>query len=74
MAGVVAGLGLDVPDFRERIADPSIKERLKAETDGAWERGIFGTPTCAYRNELFWGNDRLPVLERVIEEYGSRAG
>ena len=73
MAGVVAGLGLDVPAFQERIADPALKERLKAQTDGAWARGIFGTPTCVYRGELFWGNDRLPVLERVIEESRAQA-
>jgi 2-hydroxychromene-2-carboxylate isomerase len=74
MAGVVAGLGLDVPAFLGRIADPGIKDRLKAETGGAWARGIFGAPTCVYRGERFWGNDRLPVLERVIEEGRARSG
>jgi 2-hydroxychromene-2-carboxylate isomerase len=73
LAGVVAGLGLDVPAFHSRIAAPAIKERLRAETGGAWARGVFGTPTCVYRDERFWGNDRLPVLERVIEEAGARA-
>jgi len=35
------------------------KERLRRETDAAWERGIFGAPTFEVAGELFWGNDRL---------------
>ena len=35
------------------------KAALKAQTDEAVARGIFGAPSFTVGNELFWGNDRL---------------
>lgn len=36
-----------------------IKQHLRAQTDEAIRRGIFGAPSCTVGEELFWGNDRL---------------
>jgi 2-hydroxychromene-2-carboxylate isomerase len=38
---------------------PEIKDTLKAQTDKAIKRGIFGAPSFTVGDELFWGNDRL---------------
>jgi len=27
---------------------------------------VFGAPTYVYRNELFWGQDRLEFLDRAL--------
>jgi 2-hydroxychromene-2-carboxylate isomerase len=35
------------------------KARLRAFTDEAIAKGIFGAPSFVARGELFWGNDRL---------------
>jgi 2-hydroxychromene-2-carboxylate isomerase len=35
------------------------KERLRAQTEAAVRRGIFGAPAFVVGGELFWGNDRL---------------
>ena len=36
------------------------KARLKAQTEEARSRGVFGAPTFfAEDGEMFWGNDRL---------------
>jgi len=35
------------------------KAALKAQTDQAVTRGIFGAPSFTVGDELFWGNDRL---------------
>ncbi|HEX4159097.1 MAG TPA: DsbA family protein [Rhizomicrobium sp.] len=35
------------------------KAALKAQTDEAIARGIFGAPSFTVGDELFWGNDRL---------------
>jgi len=35
------------------------KDKLKAQTAEAMERGIFGAPSFVVGDELFWGNDRL---------------
>jgi 2-hydroxychromene-2-carboxylate isomerase len=37
----------------------SVKDRLRAATDDAYERGVRGVPTVSVGSELFWGDDRL---------------
>jgi 2-hydroxychromene-2-carboxylate isomerase len=48
-------LGID--DADARIADPAVKAALRANTDEAIARGVFGVPTLAIGDELFWGAD-----------------
>lgn len=48
---------LGVPDAGARIEDPGIKSQLRRETDDAIARGVFGVPTLAFGDELFWGVD-----------------
>ncbi len=36
-------------------------------SEEAVARNVFGTPTWIYKNELFWGQDRLDFLSRAIE-------
>lgn len=38
---------------------PQAKQRLRANTEEAQRRGIFGAPSFTVGDELFWGNDRL---------------
>jgi 2-hydroxychromene-2-carboxylate isomerase len=48
------------PDAAMAAANaPEIKAALKAQTDEAIARGIFGAPSFTVGDELFWGNDRL---------------
>lgn len=44
----------------------AIKERLRAATADAYERGVRGVPTVAVGNELFWGDDRLEAAARAL--------
>ena len=37
-----------------------------ANTQEALARNVFGAPTYVYRDELFWGQDRLEFLERAL--------
>jgi 2-hydroxychromene-2-carboxylate isomerase len=37
----------------------SIKDRLRAATDEAYERGVRGVPSVVVGDEVFWGDDRL---------------
>jgi 2-hydroxychromene-2-carboxylate isomerase len=51
--------GLDV-GLVERAQDDAVKAALRATTDEAQERGVFGAPTFTTQDgEVFWGNDRL---------------
>ena len=59
LADVLAGLGLPAARLLERAQGPAAKQQLRAQTDEAMRRGVFGAPTFIVGNELFWGNDRL---------------
>lgn len=56
---VLAALGrsLGLADALDRIASPEVKQQLRANTDAAIARGVFGLPTIAVHDELFWGED-----------------
>ena len=54
-AELVHDVGL--ADANARIADPEVKAALRANTDEAISRGVFGVPTLAIGDALFWGAD-----------------
>ena len=50
-------------DAVERAATQEIKDSLFQSTDEAVQRGTFGAPTFFVKDEMFFGHDRLPLLE-----------
>jgi 2-hydroxychromene-2-carboxylate isomerase len=48
---------LGVPDSMSRIAAQEVKDELRRNTDEAIARGVFGVPTLALGDALFWGAD-----------------
>lgn len=56
---VAAAAGLDPDEVERGIQRPEVKDRLRAYTDEALERGLEGIPTVAVDGRLFWGDDRL---------------
>jgi 2-hydroxychromene-2-carboxylate isomerase len=52
-------IGLERAAADQASQDPEIKQQLRAATDEAYEVGVFGVPTIAIGEELFWGDDRL---------------
>ncbi len=63
-AELVSDLG--VPAAHERIADPDIKAALRANTDEAIARGVFGVPTLAIGDALFWGFDATQMAADYV--------
>ena len=53
-------------DFFDGIKDLKIKDELKAVTQAAHDKEIFGAPTFVVNNKIFWGQDRL---EFALDEY-----
>ena len=47
-------------------ASPEVKAELRAATDDAIARGIFGVPTFGVDGRLFWGLDALPMLRAAV--------
>ncbi|MDH5287291.1 MAG: 2-hydroxychromene-2-carboxylate isomerase [Betaproteobacteria bacterium] len=52
---------LGVPDAAARIGDPQVKEELRRNTDEAIARGVFGVPTLAIGETLFFGADAMDM-------------
>jgi 2-hydroxychromene-2-carboxylate isomerase len=47
-------------------AADEIKQRLRSETDAALARGVFGVPTLAVDDRLFWGFDALDMAGALM--------
>jgi hypothetical protein len=60
----MAELGL--PDAEAKIGTPEVKEALRRNTDEAVARGVFGVPTLAIGEELFWGVDATAMAADYI--------
>jgi len=48
------------------MQDASVKDQLKHNTEQAIAQGVFGVPTFAVDDKLFWGLDALPMLRQYI--------
>jgi 2-hydroxychromene-2-carboxylate isomerase len=59
MMPILAGLGLKAGDILAQAQAEPTKTGLRAQTEQARARGIFGAPTFFAGTEMFWGNDRL---------------
>ena len=68
-------LGLDADDAARRIAAPEVKDALRANTGEALARGVFGVPTFAIDDELFWGDDATDMfLDYLAQPERFRSG
>ncbi|MGF1454410.1 MAG: 2-hydroxychromene-2-carboxylate isomerase [Alphaproteobacteria bacterium] len=56
---ILSGLGLDADRILEAAVAQPNKDRLRAQSEEALSRGIFGAPTFFIGSEMFWGNERL---------------
>ncbi len=54
-------------ELLQAIASPEIKTQLKQNTIHAVERGVFGVPTFRVEDQIFWGHDRLDLLELYLQ-------
>ena len=56
------------------VNSEEVKAQLKAHTDEAIALGVFGVPTMAVDDKLFWGLDALPMLKQYLDEDAWFAG
>ena len=47
--------------------DQAVKDRLKAITQEAVERGVFGAPSFFIDGQMHWGQDRLDFVQQALE-------
>lgn len=64
---VLAKAGFDANALLAKCSDEAVKEKLKANTEEAVARGAFGAPTVYVDGEMFFGQDRLPMIEKALQ-------
>ena len=67
VAKTLASAGLPVEQLLAMSQTPQIKQRLLDNTQTAFERGAFGSPSFLVGDELYFGKDRLGEVEEVIQ-------
>ncbi len=65
-AGRLQALQQELAPPRDPGSD-EVKNELKQATQAAIDRGLFGVPTLAVDDKLFWGFDALPMLRAYLQ-------
>lgn len=66
LAEIMNTAGMDEADTFGQMADQSVKDELRANTDEAISRGAFGAPTFFVGEEMFFGNDRFDFIKEAL--------
>jgi 2-hydroxychromene-2-carboxylate isomerase len=71
---VATECGFDGVALVARSEAPDVKDRLRANTQEAIDRGAFGSPTVFVdRTGIYFGNDQLPLVRQALIEASERA-
>ena len=63
---IVREVGLDEKEFFTKITSDEYKAKLRENTEELIARGGFGSPTMFVEGSMFFGNDRLPLVEHAL--------
>lgn len=69
---VGAGLGFDAKALLDAARTPPVREAYDANTRDAIGQSVFGSPTYVVDGDMFYGQDRLEMLERALKRPYSR--
>lgn len=68
MVRVLSAAGFDPTELERRVNDPAVKDALRATTEEAVERGVFGAPTMFVGDAMFFGQDRLDWVDAALAD------
>lgn len=63
---LLAEAGFDPQALLALSAEQEVKDALKANTEAAIKRGMFGAPTVFVGDEMFFGQDRLDFVREAL--------
>ncbi len=66
LSAVAAEQGLEGAKLVSSARTPEVTMLYEALTREAIERQVFGAPFFIYKDEPFWGQDRLDFLDRAL--------
>lgn len=59
-------VGLDDAAFADLLEAGESSDQLERNSQAAFEAGAFGNPTFFVDGEMFWGQDRLPLVRSAV--------
>lgn len=68
------GAGIDATAALAGADSPAVRDDLRARTDQAVTRGVFGAPAIFTGEVMLWGQDRLHWLEAIASGWNPDAG
>ena len=74
LGGLLDEVGLDAQRLIQGTQDPAVKAKLFANTEEAFTRGACGAPTFFVGDLMFWGQDRLDMVERALSGWRPQSG
>ena len=66
LLSLAQGIGLDGPLLLAAAERPETARLYEGQTERAIARGVFGMPFYIWRDEPFWGQDRLEMLDAAL--------
>lgn len=65
-AAALKAAGFKAEEFMALVNNAEVKDRLRATTDEAVERGVFGAPSMFVNGTLYFGQDRLDFVREAL--------
>ncbi len=66
LARICLACGIEPAAFQAAIQSAPIKQQLKDNTEELIRRGGFGSPTIFIGDDMYFGNDRLPLVRQAL--------
>lgn len=67
VGGALHRAGFDAQALLALAGEPAVKDALKAATQEAVQRGVFGAPTFFVGDQMFWGQDRIDFVKEALQ-------
>ncbi|WDZ96056.1 2-hydroxychromene-2-carboxylate isomerase [Herbaspirillum sp. WKF16] len=65
---IAADLGIDTAALEAALGTQELKDKLRAATEDAARKGVFGSPFVIVDGEPFWGFDRFTQLDVFLKD------
>jgi 2-hydroxychromene-2-carboxylate isomerase len=66
IADIATARGLDAASLLAAATTEIVRAEYRANTGRALAAGVFGSPFYSFNGQVFWGQDRLDMLEEAI--------
>ncbi len=68
LATILETLHIDPQPLLDAAASPEVRKLYAQYTEEAIERSVFGSPTYFVDGDMFYGQDRLEMVERALKQ------